>query len=110
MSRPHRMKAFLFVPLLCFCPPLPAQITKPSPEGIPVHLQVEVGTPLRLYITQRVRYREGDLIQAKVADSVWAFDQSSFQLAPSSWAKSCNSSPYLSCFALWPSSEVILRR
>jgi hypothetical protein len=75
MSSPHLMKAFLFVFLLCFCPPLPAQTTKPGPKGLSAHLQVEAGTPLRLYVTQRIRYREGDPVQAKVADSVWAFDR-----------------------------------
>jgi len=38
-------------------------------------LQVEAGTPLRLYVTKRIRYRKGDPVQAKFADSVWAFDR-----------------------------------
>lgn len=42
---------------------------------VPVHLQVEAGTPLRVYITRRVPYRAGAIVQAKVIEPVWAFDR-----------------------------------
>lgn len=44
-------------------------------QQIPVHLQVEAGTPLRVYITRRVRYRVGEVVQAKLIEPVWAFDR-----------------------------------
>src|SRR6185437_11634593 len=44
-------------------------------KTVPVHLQVEAGTPLRLYITKRLPYRLGDPVQAKFAEAVWAFDR-----------------------------------
>lgn len=44
-------------------------------ETVPVHLQVNAGTPLRLYITQRVWYRKGEIVHAKFAEPVWAFDR-----------------------------------
>ena len=40
-----------------------------------VHLQVEAGTPLRLYITHRVWFRKNEPVQAKFAEPVWAFDR-----------------------------------
>jgi len=36
---------------------------------------VEAGTPLRLYITKRARYRQGEAVQARFAEPVWAFDR-----------------------------------
>jgi hypothetical protein len=38
-------------------------------------LKVDSGTPLRLYLTQRVSYRSRDTFQAKFAEPVWAFDR-----------------------------------
>ena len=50
---------------------------EPGAKGqeVPVHLQVEAGNPLRLYITKRVRYRVGESVPAKVMEPVWAFDR-----------------------------------
>jgi len=45
-----------------------------SPQ-IPIHLQVEAGTPLRVYITRRVPYRVGEAVEAKVIEPVWVFDR-----------------------------------
>lgn len=42
---------------------------------IPVHLVVDTGTPLRLYITKRVSYRMDSPVQAKLVEPVWAFDR-----------------------------------
>ncbi|MBV8551339.1 MAG: hypothetical protein JOY54_08570 [Acidobacteriaceae bacterium] len=44
-------------------------------DQVPVHLLVEAGTPLRLYITQRVWYRVGENVNAKLIEPVWAFDR-----------------------------------
>jgi hypothetical protein len=44
-------------------------------KSLPVHLQVEAGTPLRLYITHRVWYRKNEIVAAKFAEPVWAFDR-----------------------------------
>jgi hypothetical protein len=40
-----------------------------------VHLQVEAGIPLRVYITRRVPYRVGEKVNAKLIEPVWAFDR-----------------------------------
>lgn len=44
-------------------------------SSLPVHLRVEAGTPLRLYITHRVWYRRNEPIEARFAEPVWAFDR-----------------------------------
>ena len=44
-------------------------------QNVRVHLQVEAGTPLRLYITRRVPYRVGEVVQAKLIEPVWVFDR-----------------------------------
>lgn len=44
-------------------------------QQVRVHLQVEAGTPLRLYITRRVPYRVGKVVQAKLIEPVWVFDR-----------------------------------
>lgn len=41
----------------------------------PVHLRVEAGTPLRLYITHRVWYRRNEPVEARFAEPIWAFDR-----------------------------------
>ncbi len=46
-----------------------------QPDTVPIHLQVNAGTPLRLYITQRAWYRKGEIVHARVAEPVWAFDR-----------------------------------
>jgi len=62
--------ALSFFPLL-----LLAQAGKSDAGDVPVHLEVKPGTPLRLYLTKRVPYRQGELVQAKLAESVWVFDR-----------------------------------
>ncbi len=44
-------------------------------RNVPIHLQVEAGTPLRLYITKRVPYRVGEIVSGKLLEPVWAFDR-----------------------------------
>lgn len=43
--------------------------------SFPVHLKVEAGTPLRLYITHRVSYRLGRAVEAKLIQPIWAYDR-----------------------------------
>lgn len=52
-----------------------AQRPPNTPAKVPVHLQVDAGRPLRLYITKRLRYRAGEPVEAKLAEPVWAFDR-----------------------------------
>jgi hypothetical protein len=52
-----------------------AQELPPIKNGVPVQLHVEAGTPLRLYITHRAWYRENEIVEAKFAEPVWAFDR-----------------------------------
>ena len=52
-----------------------AQQPTANQQPIPVHLQVDAGTPLRLYITKRVSYRAGEAVEAKSIEPVWAFDR-----------------------------------
>jgi hypothetical protein len=59
----------VFCRLLCAAPP------EPLAENTSIHLRVDAGTPLRLYITKRASYRQGEPIQAKFAEPVWAFDR-----------------------------------
>lgn len=44
-------------------------------QETPVKLEVQAGTPLRVYITRRVPYRVGEAVNAKVIEPVWAFDR-----------------------------------
>ncbi|MBV9500798.1 MAG: hypothetical protein JO138_15610 [Acidobacteriaceae bacterium] len=57
------------------CPLLLGQEVKPGINAVPVHLQVSAGTPLNLYVTKRVSYKQGEAVQAKFAQPVWAFDR-----------------------------------
>jgi hypothetical protein len=61
--------------LPCFACSLLSQQSAPIQQQLPVHLQVEAGTPLRLYITKRIPYRVGEPVQAKLVEPVWAFDR-----------------------------------
>ncbi len=61
--------------MLLLGPLLSGQHAQMDAKDVPVHLEVEAGTPLRLYITKRVAYRQGDPVQAKFAEPVWAFDR-----------------------------------
>ncbi len=61
---------------LAFSHLLSAQQTSTTgTPDVPVHLTVEAGTPLRLYLTKRVAYRKGNLVSARFAEPVWAFDR-----------------------------------
>lgn len=51
------------------------QNTSTPSLSFPVHLRVEAGTPLRLYITHRVSYRLGDAVDAKLIQPIWAYDR-----------------------------------
>ena len=46
-----------------------------TPASVPVHLQVDAGTPLRLYMTKRTFFRKGAPVSAKLIELVWAFDR-----------------------------------
>ncbi len=61
--------------VLSFCPFTIAQQTVATEQNIGIHLKVDTGTPLRLYLTQRVPYRSGEEFKAKFAEPVWAFDR-----------------------------------
>jgi len=52
-----------------------AQPTVPIARSLTVHLRVEGGTPLRLYITHRAWYRRNETVEARFAEPVWAFDR-----------------------------------
>lgn len=52
-----------------------AQQTIAPEKKVPVHLEVPAGTPLRLYLTHKVWYRQGEPVEAKFAEPVWAFDR-----------------------------------
>lgn len=56
-------------------PTVPAQVTGVPNPTFPVHLKVESGTPLRLYITHRVSYSLGESVEAKLIQPIWAYDR-----------------------------------
>ncbi len=60
---------------LFLCPSLFAHQAEAPAGNVSVPLQVKAGTPLRLYLTKRVWYRKGEIVQAKFAEPVWAFDR-----------------------------------
>jgi hypothetical protein len=69
-------KLVALVGLVCFLvPDLFPQESLSGERFIPVHLQVDAGIPLRLYLTSRTTYRLGEPVHAKVMDPVWAFDR-----------------------------------
>jgi len=51
------------------------QDVKPSVDKVDVPLEVPAGTPLRVYLTKRVRYSLGEVFDAKTVEPVWAFDR-----------------------------------
>jgi hypothetical protein len=61
--------------LLLLAPQMRSQLTSGPDTKVPVHLKVETGTPLRLYITHRVSYRLGEAVEARSIQPVWAFDR-----------------------------------
>ncbi|MGH9623656.1 MAG: hypothetical protein ACRD4G_04880, partial [Bryobacteraceae bacterium] len=44
-------------------------------QDVHVPLNVAVGTPLRIYLTKKVRFRKGAPAQGKFAQPVWSFDR-----------------------------------
>ncbi|MDQ2840431.1 MAG: hypothetical protein M3Y72_05215 [Acidobacteriota bacterium] len=65
----------IFGVLSLVCPELFAQAAQLPPASMPVPLQVENGTPLRLYLIHRIRFSREAPVQAKFAQAVWAFDR-----------------------------------
>ncbi len=55
-------------------PAAAAALPTPSPT-VSVSLTVSSGVPLRLYITQRLRMRLGELVHAKLIEPIYAFDR-----------------------------------
>lgn len=55
-------------------PSAPAQ-TRPDQQSATVSLTVPAGSPLRLYLTQRVSRRTDAAVQAKLLEPVYAFDR-----------------------------------
>jgi hypothetical protein len=60
---------------LSFCPFVIAQQGAATDSKVEEPLKIEAGTPLRLYLTERVSYGAHDNFQAKFAEAVWAFDR-----------------------------------
>ncbi len=60
---------------LALCPFAVAQQTARMQSNLDLPLKVDAGSPLRLYLTQRVSYRPGEMFKAKFAEPVWAFDR-----------------------------------
>ncbi len=52
-----------------------AQVSGAANPTFPVHLEIQDGTPLRLYITHRVSYRLGEPVEAKLIQPIWAYDR-----------------------------------
>jgi hypothetical protein len=61
------------LPLFAF--PALSQLASTPNQKFAVHLSVDAGTPLRLYITRRVSYRFGEPVEAKLIQPVWAYDR-----------------------------------
>ncbi len=56
--------------------PLLAQQNQSQPaQPLSIPLQVSEGTPLRLFITHHVRFRQGAPVTAQLIDPVWSFDR-----------------------------------
>jgi len=71
----NRLSVFTMLGVgLVFSGPIMAQAPDANVQ-IPVHLQVDAGTPIRVYITRRISYRLGETVPAKVIEPVWAFDR-----------------------------------
>jgi hypothetical protein len=65
------LSSMLPVCLLCS-----GQEAKTSAQStVPIHLQVDAGSPIRIYVTERVPYRDGTPVHAKLAEPVWSFDR-----------------------------------
>ncbi len=68
---------FVLVTVLLFSPGSgdAQDSAKAAGETVKVHLRVNAGTPLRLYLTKRARYAQGEMAEARFAEPVWAFDR-----------------------------------
>jgi hypothetical protein len=75
MFRKSRQRCLVAAAFLLSGQIAPAQQTVAIARSLPVHLRVEAGTPLRLYITHRAWYRRNETIDARFAEPVWAFDR-----------------------------------
>jgi hypothetical protein len=60
---------------LSLCSSAIAQQTAATQPNVDMPLKVDAGSPLRLYLIQRVSYRSGEEFKAKFAEPVWAFDR-----------------------------------
>jgi hypothetical protein len=56
-------------------PLLSSPPTQPPSESTRIHLKVDAGTPLRLYLTERAWYKRDEPVRAKLAEPVWVFDR-----------------------------------
>ena len=61
--------------ILLFSPSASAQTVSPDETPHQVSLSVPSGAPLRLYLTKRISKRVGVPVQAKLLESVFAFDR-----------------------------------
>ncbi len=61
--------------IVFLAPCLALAAKQPTPVGLSVPLAVKTGTPLRVYITKRVAYRQGAVVSAKLVEPVWSFDR-----------------------------------
>ncbi|HEY6991061.1 MAG TPA: hypothetical protein VH369_21875 [Bryobacteraceae bacterium] len=59
--------------LILFCSAGPGQQANSNTVSVP--LRVAKGTPLRLYVTGRVRFNTNEPVKARLADPVWLFDR-----------------------------------
>ncbi|MBV8572751.1 MAG: TrbI/VirB10 family protein [Acidobacteriaceae bacterium] len=50
-------------------------ITRSAQGQVPIHLQVDAGAPVHVYLAERVPYRLGAPVRAKLAEPVWSFDR-----------------------------------
>jgi hypothetical protein len=58
-----------------YVPCLRAQDAQPSAGKLSVLLEIPAGTPLRVYLTKKVRYSQGEVFDAKTVEPIWAFDR-----------------------------------
>lgn len=74
--------AFLRVAVWASLPALALTAREPAvapPQTLPVALRAVAGVPLRLYLTKRLRMRDGAPVEAKLLEPLYAFDR---QVAP----------------------------
>lgn len=74
-TRPNRLRLLRWFVGIGMLAPQPAFSAQPATATVPVHLAVQAGTPLRLYLTKRVLYKQGARVAAKLLVPVWTFDR-----------------------------------